>query len=96
MASTAALIFLSAILSIGLTIWGLFNRKRSILCAIGGLITTLGAALGTLYAWGEPRSVPWTTGYLVFVFLGLLCIIRQILLTQPSKDQAKLPTKMDG
>ncbi|HMP76185.1 MAG TPA: hypothetical protein PKE12_07815 [Kiritimatiellia bacterium] len=78
MGGAGALLLLVAAIVIGGSIWGVFNRRRSILCAIAGALTLLAAGLGGLHAWGESRSIPWTTAYLTAAIIGIVAIVRQI------------------
>ena len=55
MGGPGAIIFLVAFTVLGLSVWGLFNTGRSILCALAGIVMTLGAAMGAMHAWGESR-----------------------------------------
>ena len=77
MGSAGAVVFLAAFIMLGLSIWGLFNRGRSILCALAGIVVLLGAGMGAMHAWGESRSIPWTAGYLIAVLIGIVSVFRQ-------------------
>jgi len=78
MGSTGAIIILTAFVTLGLSIWGLFNRGRSILCALSGIVVVFGAGMGAMHAWGESRSIPWTVAYLIAVLIGVVSVIRQV------------------
>ena len=78
MGSTGAIIILTAFATLGLSIWGLFNRDRSILCALAGIVVLLGAGMGAMHAWGESRSIPWTVGYLIAALIGIVSVFRQV------------------
>ena len=83
MSGTGILIVLAGLIVFGASIWGLFNRKRSVFCAVAGLLVLLGAGLGGWHAWNEARSVTWTTGYLVVALIGIVSIVRQIKPRKP-------------
>ena len=97
MGSAGAIIFLVTFIVLGLSIWGLFNQGRSILCALAGIVMTLGAAMGALHAWGESRSIPWTVAYLIAVLIGIVCVLRQAKPTKPTPQprQAETPAAAD-
>jgi len=78
MGSTGAIIILTAFVTFGLSIWGLFNRGRSILCALAGIVVLFGAGMGAMHAWGESRSIPWTVGYLIVALIGIVSALRQV------------------
>ena len=78
MGGAGALIFFAAFVMIGLSIWGLFNRRRSILCALSSIMVILGAWMGATYAWVESKSTSWTVIYLVVALIGVVSILRQI------------------
>ena len=78
MGSTGAIIVLTAFVTLGLSIWGLFNTGRSILCALSGIVVVLGAGMGAMHAWGESRSIPWTVAYLIAVLIGIVSVFRQV------------------
>jgi hypothetical protein len=71
-------ILVVALTVLGLSLWGLFNRSRSILCALAGVTLFPGAILGARHAWGESRSLLWATGYLIAALLGLVSFFRQL------------------
>ncbi len=56
---------------------GLFNQRRSILCALAGLLLAVGTVPLAMHAWGESRSIPFTAGYLLIGLLGLVSTLRQ-------------------
>ena len=78
MGSSGAIIFLGALILFGFSVWGLFNRRRSLWCAVAGIVVMLGASLGALHAWGESHSIPWTVGYLIAAVTGMGSILRQV------------------
>ena len=78
MGSTGAIIILTAFVTLGLSIWGLFNRGRSIFCALAGIVVLLGAGMGAMHAWGESRSIPWTAVYLIATLIGVVSVFRQV------------------
>ncbi|OQA26664.1 MAG: hypothetical protein BWY59_01300 [Verrucomicrobia bacterium ADurb.Bin345] len=80
MNSLGFLVLLIALVALGLTVWGLFNRKRSLLCVIAGVVVALGAVPGMLHAWGEGRSIPGTASYAVALILGIVAAARQFRL----------------
>ena len=79
MNATGALILLAALLLIGTSIWGLFNRERSIVCAMAGILVLLGASLGAWIAWVESRSLIGTAIYLTIALVGIVAVVRQIM-----------------
>ena len=79
MNATGALIILVGLLLLGTSLWGLFNRKRSILCALAGLLVLPGAALGAWLAWVESRSLIGTAIYLAIGLVGIVAVVRQIM-----------------
>jgi hypothetical protein len=84
MGITGAIIFPTIIVALGLSVWGVFNRKRSIPCALAGIVIMAGASLGALHAWGEGQSVPWTVAYLTLVLIGAVSLVRQL---KPRKQE---------
>ena len=56
MNGAGALIVLVGLILLSASIRGLFNRGRSILCALAGLLVFLGAGLGAWLAWMESNS----------------------------------------
>ena len=72
------IIFLMLIIMFGLTVWGLFNKRRSILIILADVLVILTTGIGALYAWGESHSLPWAIGYFSFFILGIVSIVRQI------------------
>ena len=77
MSGAGAIILVAAFVTLGLSIWGLFNTGRSIVCALAGIVVLLGAGMGALYAWGESRSIPWTVIYLIAALIGIVSVFRQ-------------------
>lgn len=84
MGSTGAIVFLAAFVAIGLSIYGLFNRGRSIWCIVAGIVVVFGALPGALHAWGEGRSIPWTAVYVIIALIGIASIFRQ---ARPRKQE---------
>jgi MFS superfamily sulfate permease-like transporter len=78
MGSTGVIVFLVALAALGLSVWGLFNKGRSIPCALSGVVVAIGAGLGAWHAWGESRSLAWTAVYIIFVLVGVVSIFRQV------------------
>ena len=78
MNATGALIFLAALLLLGTSLWGLFNRGRSIVCAVAGLLVLLGAGLGAWIAWMESNSALGTAIYLAIALVGIVSVVRQL------------------
>lgn len=72
------LIVLAGLIVFGASIRGLFNRKRSIFCALAGALVACYAGLGAWHAWAETRSVIGTAAYAVGVLIGIASIIRQV------------------
>ena len=91
MGGAGAIIFLTAFVTLGLSIWGLFNRGRSILCALSGIVVVFGAGMGAVHAWGESRSIPWTVAYLIAVLIGIVCVVRQVW----ARKQAREPGNVE-
>ena len=83
MNATGALIVLAGLIVFGTSIWGLFNRKRSIFCALAGLLVLLGAGLGAWIAWMETDSALGTAIYLAIALVGIVSFVRQIQPRQP-------------
>ena len=79
MSATGALIVLAGLLLFGASIWGLFNRKRSIFCALAGVLVALYASLGAWYAWAEIHSAIGTAIYLAIALVGIVSVVRQIM-----------------
>lgn len=90
------LIFLVVLTFFGLSVWGLFNRGRSVLIAGAGVVVLLGAALGVLHAWGEGRSIPWTVIYTVIGLIGLVATLRQVLPRKKQPAAKTEPSAADG
>lgn len=83
MSGMGALIFLGALVVLGLGIWGLFNRGRSVFCAAAGVLLMPGAALGARHAWFESRSLLGTVIYLGVALVGLVSLVRQVMPRKP-------------
>lgn len=83
MNATGTLIFLAGLIVLGTSIWGLFNRGRSIVCAVAGLLVLLGAGLGAWIAWMESNSALGTAIYLAIALAGIVSVVRQIKPRQP-------------
>ena len=83
MNATGALILLAGLIVFGASLWGLFNRKRSVLCALAGILVLLGASLGAWIAWMETNSALGTAIYLVIALVGIVAAVRQIMPRQP-------------
>jgi hypothetical protein len=83
MNATGALSLLAGLLLIGTSIWGLFNRRRSIFCALAGILVLPGAALGAWIAWVESRSLIGTAIYLAIALVGIVAVVRQLKPRQP-------------
>ena len=78
MNAAGALILLAGLIVFGTSLWGLFNRKRSIVCAVAGLLVLLGAGMGAWIAWMESNSALGTAIYLVIALVGIVSLVRQI------------------
>ena len=83
MAISGIIFFLAVLAVLGLSIWGLFNKNRSILCILAGIAVVLFSIPGGLHAWGEGRSIPWTVGYGIAGLIGAISVIRQIMPRKP-------------
>ncbi|HUG66294.1 MAG TPA: hypothetical protein VMM76_01005 [Pirellulaceae bacterium] len=60
-------------------LYGLVNRRRSILLAVVALLLALTTGGGAWYAWAESQSMPWTAGYGAIVVVSLIAAIRQFI-----------------
>ena len=78
MNAAGAMILLAGLIVFGTSLWGLFNRKRSIVCAVAGLLVLLGAGMGAWIAWMESNSALGTAIYLVIALVGIVSLVRQI------------------
>ena len=78
MNAAGALILLAGLIVFGTSLRGLFNRKRSIVCAVAGLLVLLGAGMGAWIAWMESNSALGTAIYLVIALVGIVSLVRQI------------------
>ena len=83
MNAAGALILLAGLIVFGTSLWGLFNRKRSIVCAVAGLLVLLGAGMGAWIAWMESNSALGTAIYLVIALVGIVSLVRQIKPRRP-------------
>ena len=83
MNAAGALILLAGLIVFGTSLWGLFNRKRSIVCAVAGLLVLLGAGMGAWIAWMESNSALGTAIYLVIALVGIVSLVRQLMPRQP-------------
>ena len=79
MNAAGALILLAGLIVFGTSLWGLFNRKRSIVCAVAGLLVLLGAGMGAWIAWMESNSALGTAIYLVIALVGIVSLVRQLM-----------------
>ena len=79
MNATGTLFLLAGLIVFGTSFWGLFNRKRSIFCALAGLLVFLGAGLGAWLAWMESNSAIGTAIYLAIALVGIVSVVRQIM-----------------
>ena len=76
-----------ALLGLVVVVYGLVNKRRSIVAAVISLGVALVAGLGALYARTESHSIPWTVTYGVVVLLGLIAAVRQFF-KQPDVQEA--------
>lgn len=83
MNATGALILLAGLIVFGTSLWGLFNRGRSIVCAVAGILVLLGAGLGAWIAWMESNSALGTAIYLAIALVGIVSAVRQLKPRQP-------------
>ena len=83
MNAAGAMILLAGLIVFGTSLWGLFNRKRSIVCAVAGLLVLLGAGMGAWIAWMESNSALGTAIYLVIALVGIVSLVRQLMPRQP-------------
>ncbi|MBP7829050.1 MAG: hypothetical protein KA248_03950 [Kiritimatiellae bacterium] len=83
MHGAGALILLAALIILGLSLWGLVNRGRSLPCALAGAAVVPVAILLARYAWLESRSLPWAIGYSIGALLGLVSFFRQLKPRKP-------------
>ena len=60
-------------------LYGLVNRRGSILLAVVALLLALTTGGGAWYAWAESRSIPWMVGYGAIVVVSLIAAIRQFI-----------------
>ena len=83
MNATGALIVLAGLIAFGASLWGLFNRGRSIVCALAGLLVLVGAGLGAWIAWMESNSALGTAIYLAIALVGIVSTVRQVKPRRP-------------
>ena len=83
MNATGALILLVGLILIGASIRGLFNRGRSLVCAVAGLLVLLGAGMGAWIAWMESNSALGTAIYLAIALVGIVAVVRQLKPLRP-------------
>ena len=95
MGGAGAIIFIAAFIVLGLSIWGLFNRGRSILCALAGIVVLLGAGIGAAYAFSESRSIPWTLIYLAMALIGVVSVLRHARPRKQEPENAEQPPSGD-
>ena len=73
-----AIVVIGVAAALGVTAWGAFRSRRSILVGVLALpVATLCAGCGW-YAYAESQSLPWTTGYGVVALLSLGVAIRHL------------------
>lgn len=73
------LLFFTIALVLGLVLKGLFNKRRSILTILAGLLVLPASFIGAQHAWMESRDLAWTIGYSALGLGGLVSLIRQFL-----------------
>jgi peptidoglycan/LPS O-acetylase OafA/YrhL len=61
-----------------LALFGLFNRGRSLPCALAGLVVLLGSALGAWVSFTEGPSPEWLAIYTGNAGIGLVALLRQL------------------
>ena len=83
MNGTGILIVLLGLILLGASIRGLFNRGRSILCTLAGMLTFMVAGLNAWAAWMETNSALGTAIYLAIALVGIVSVVRQIMPRQP-------------
>lgn len=83
MNGSGAVIVLAALIILGLSIGGLFNKGRSLLCALAGAAVVPIAIVCARYAWVESRSLLWAIGYSIGALLGLVSFFRQLKPRKP-------------
>lgn len=71
-----AVLFVAGLIAV---LYGLVNRRRSILLAVVALLLALTAGGGAWYAWAESQSMPWTVGYGAIVVVSLIAAFRQFI-----------------
>ncbi|HAA59882.1 MAG TPA: hypothetical protein DCE39_02985 [Planctomycetaceae bacterium] len=88
-----AIVFVGVAAALGVTAWGAFRSRRSILVGVLALpVATLCAGCGW-YAYAESRSLPWTTGYGVVALLSLVVAIRHL---RPERDRRGRDSNRSG
>jgi hypothetical protein len=73
----SAAIFMGMIVALGVTLWGLFARQKSVVIGVIATAVALLAAAGGWYSWAETKSMPWTAGYGILVAASLASAVRQ-------------------
>ena len=70
-------LFLAAIGTLCVAIWGHLSKQRSAFVGVIAAALAVLAACGAWYAWTESQSMPWTVGYGVVAVIGVTSAMRQ-------------------
>ena len=88
-----AIVVIGVAAALGVTAWGAFRSRRSILVGVLALpVATLCAGCGW-YAYAESQALPWTTGYGVVALLALGVAIRHL---RPERDRRGRDSNRSG
>jgi len=78
MGVAGVIIMVLAVLAVGFSIYGLFNRRRSICCVLAGIVVVILAGREGINILVSGQSIQWIIAYAVMVLIGLISIYRQL------------------
>jgi hypothetical protein len=84
-----SVVAVSCLIGLVVVLYGLVNRRRSILVAVIALAVAVPGGGGAWYAWAESQSIPWTAGYGVIVVISLVASVRQFYIGTRHKTAPK-------
>lgn len=79
MGSYGVVIFVAAIVAIGVVVWGAFAVRRSMAIAVVAMCSTVLTAGCGWYAFAESRSITWAISYCVVAALSAAVGVRHLL-----------------
>jgi hypothetical protein len=82
---STAILFAILLGIVGLTLYGVFSRRRFFWIGLMAIVVFLLSALGSWYSWMESQSVPWTLGYGAIAIAGAVAAFRHLRPRSPER-----------